>query len=382
MVALTLNLRHLGLVSAIARRGSLTAAAAAAHLTQSAMTQAVKSLEQKLSVTLFERSAGGMLATPAATVLIPRIDAAIAHVASPRVTMAQLRALIALASAGSYGAASLATGLSPPSLHRAVGDLAIALGERLVERRGRGLMLTTAGLRRARAFRLALAELDAGLAELAALGGVEGGTITIGAMPLARARLLPRIIAAFHREHPAAQIRVFEGAHAELIEALRDGALDLVVGALRTPSPGTDVVQTALFVDRPVVVARAEHPLARAAPTVAALAHYPWIVALPGTPLRLQWEALFDGAGVARPHAPIECGSVITIRGILLDTDFLTLLSPDQIAVELEARWLATLSNPPVAMTRTIGLTMRSDWSPTGVQRRFIALAAALARSG
>src|SRR3546814_3598764 len=44
------------------------------------------------------------------------------------VTMAQLRALIALADAGSYISASAATGLSQPSLHRAVRELEAASG--------------------------------------------------------------------------------------------------------------------------------------------------------------------------------------------------------------------------------------------------------------
>ena len=37
------------------------------------------------------------------------------------------------------------------------------------------------------------------------------------------------------------------------------------------------------------------------------------------------------------PAVPIESGSVMMIRQILIDSDFLTMLSPDQVAVELEA---------------------------------------------
>lgn len=378
-----LNLRHLQAVAAITRLGGISAAAAAVNLTQPAMTQGLAKLERQFGTTLFDRRHDGMAPLPAARVLAPRIDAALAHVASRRVTMAQLRAFVALAGSGSYTGASIVTGLAQPSLHRAVRDLSIALGRPLVERRGRGLMLTAAGQRTARGFRLALAELQAGLVEVAALGGRESGRISIGAMPLARARLLPLVVSAFHRRYPEVDIGILEGSHAELIEPLRDGELDLLIGALRDPAPGPDIVQSPLFVDRPVVIGRAGHPLAGVTGSggawIARLATYPWTISAPGTPLRGQWDRMFAAAGVAPPHVGIECGSVITIRGLLLDSDLLTLLSPDQVAIELEAGWLTTIGPMPDEMVRVIGITVRRGWTPTARQRDFIALATAMA---
>ena len=368
-----LNLRHLASLAATARLGSLSAAAQAISLTQPALTQGLAKLERQFGEPLFERRPGGMAPTPPAKMLAPRIEAALAHIASQRVTMAQMRALIALADAGSYPGASAATGLSQPTLHRAVGDLSIGLRRVLVERRGKGISFTDAGRRTVRAFRLARAELVAGLSEVAALRGRETGRITIGAMPLSRARLLPAAVTAFHRAHPQVEIRIVEGSHAELIEPLRDGEIDLLIGALRDPAPGEDVVQVPLFEDQPVVIARAGHPLAKERDiTPALLAKYPWTISAPGTPLRLLWERMFARADVPLPPVPVECGSVITIRQMLLDSNFLTLLSPDQVAVELEAGWLTQIGDPPAELRRTIGITTRSGWRPTGMQQHFL----------
>ncbi len=369
----TLNLRHLRAMVEIDRLGSISAAAEAVSLTQPAVTQALAKLESHLGLTLFERRTDGMAATDAVRIFGPRVQAALAHIASPRVTMVQLRALIAFADAGSYTSASVATGLAQPSLHRAVSDLAVALKRPLVERRGKGLALTDAGMRTVRSFRLACAELTAGLAELESLKGHETGRITIGAMPLSRARLLPAAITAFHRQYPDVAMSIVEGSWAELIEPLRDGTLDLLIGALRDPSPGFDVEQRALFEDQPVVIARKNHPLARgAAPGIGKLAAYPWAVPAPGAPLRHQWENIFATANGPSPPVPVECGSVITIRQILLDSDFLTLLSPDQVAVELEAGWLTIICSAPGGATRTIGTTIRSGWRPTALQKAFL----------
>ena len=368
-----LNLRHLASLAATVRLGSLSAAAQAISLSQPALTQGLAKIERQFGEPLFERRPAGMSATPAALILAPRIEAALAHIASPRVTMAQMRAFIALANAGSYSGASASTGLSQPTLHRAVGDLSLGLRRVLTERRGKGVALTDAGRCTVRAFRLARAELVAGLSEVAALQGHETGRITVGAMPLSRARLLPAAVIAFHRAHPHVEIRIVEGSHAELIEPLRDGEIDLLIGALRDPPPGADVVQETLFEDQPVVIARAGHPLATTSTAIPSLlAAYPWTISAPGTPLRLLWERMFARADVPTPAVPVECGSVITIRQMLLDSNFLTVLSPDQVAVELEAGWLTRIGEPPAELFRKIGLTTRSGWRPTVIQQNFI----------
>lgn len=377
MNVLGLNLRHLRAMVAIGRLGSISAAAEAVNLTQPAITQALSKLESGLGQPLFQRRPDGMSATSAAMLLAPRIETALAHIASPRVTMAQVRALIAVADAGSYAGASSVTGLSQPSLHRAVGDLSLALRRHLVERRGKGIAFTGPGRRTVRAFRLALAEIEAGLSELDNLLGRDTGRIAIGAMPLSRARLLPATISCYHRANPDVAINIVEGAFHELIEPLRDGVIDMMVGALRDPAPGDDLEQTPLFDDRPVVLARHGHPLQET--SVDALARFPWIVPAPGTPLRRQWERMFADACVALPRVPIACGSVITIRQILRGSDFLTLLSPDQVAVELEAGWLRKICDAPPGLVRTIGVTTRTDWRPTAKQAAFLDILSAQA---
>jgi LysR family transcriptional regulator, regulator for genes of the gallate degradation pathway len=368
----TLNLRHLATLTATVRLGSLSAAAQAVNLTQPALTQGLAKLERQFGQALFSRQPDGMVALDPAIALAARIEAAMAYVDSPRVTMAQIRALIAVGDTGSYAGASVLTGLAQPSLHRAIADLSVALRRVLVERRGKGVALTEAGRRTLRRFRLARAELAAGLSEVAALAGRETGRITIGAMPLSRARLLPAAVTAFHRQHPEVDIRIIEGSYAEMIEPLRDGEIDLLIGALRDAAVDSDVVQQVLFEDRPVILGRAGHPLSVCAPDVATLAIYPWTISAPGTPLRAQWERMFADAGVTPPHVSIECGSVITIRQILRDSDFLTLLSPDQVAVELEAGVLVKICDAPHNLVRTIGITTRSGWRPTAMQGVFV----------
>ena len=376
-----INVRHIAAFAATVRHGSVTRAARAVNLTQPALTQAIARLEADIGCALFERGPAGMTPTEPALLLAPRAEAAIAHVGSPRVTGTQLRAFLALARAGSYAVAAEATGLSSASLHRAVADLSVALGQRLVDRRGRSVMLTPAGERRARGFGLAMAELRSGLAEVAAWQGKAAGRVVVGAMPLSRARWLPETILRFAAAHPGVDVAVVEGSHAELSGPLRDGEVDLMLGALRDASSLDDLAQEAVFEDRPALVMRAGHPLLAGAVAGVALAGFPGILPASDTPLRHYWEGMMRGAGAEPPRVGIECGSVLTVRQLLLGSDALTLLSPAQLAVELDAGVLATLP-PPVPVARTIGITTREGWRPTAPQAAFVALLREVAAEG
>ncbi len=376
----TLNLRHLHAVERIARLGTVNAAADAVSLSQPAITQALSRLEDALGLPLFERRHDGMIPTRAGEVLAPRIAAALAHVRSPHVTMSRMRAMIAVAETGSYTGASLATGLSVPSIHRAVGDLALALRRALVTRRGKFAITTDAGNQLAGEFRLAQVELEAGLSEVLALRGHETRRIAIGAMPLSRARILPAAVARFLARRPQVRLTIVEGSRAELVEPLRSGVIDVMVGALRDPLTEPDLAQHRLFDDVPAFYARHGHPLAGATPTGAEMARYPFTLAPRGTPLRDSFEGYFTDLGLPLPPVPIESGSVMMIRQVLMGTDFITLLSPDQVSVEVEAEWLRSLARLPERFARKIGMTTRASLLPTEVQSEFFADLEAAAR--
>ena len=75
-----------------------------------------------------------------------------------------------------------------------------------------------------------------------------------------------------------------------------------------------------------------------------------------------------------QPPAPLECGSVMVIRGVLANSDLLSLLSPDQVALEIDSGMLTTIPTRIAGGRRTIGLTTREGWRPTQAQARLVAL--------
>ncbi|MBC6402960.1 MAG: LysR family transcriptional regulator [Hyphomonadaceae bacterium] len=375
------NIRHIRAFVKTFELGSLRAASKSVHMSQPAMSQAISKLEEQLDMQLFRRQSDGMKPTRGADLLHPRLKAFLAFVRSVRVTHAQIRAFLALARSGSYAAAHQRSGLARASLHRAVSDLEGALGQSLVRRRGRGLELTDAGCAYARRYSLAEAELRSALEEVRALRGLNAGRVAVGAMPLCRARVLPEVIVRFQKFWPTCDIYVAEGSHAELLEPLRNGELDILIGALREDMTAPDLLQVPLFGDWPVVIARYAHPLqTHTSHTLESLSAYDWCLPPRGVPLRDRWEQMFGNVGLTAPNVRVECGSVITIRQILMQTDCLTILSPDQVAVELEAGWVKIVGKTTRNMQRTIGMTYRENWRPTRPQRGLMNMLGEVAR--
>lgn len=386
-----LNLRHLGAAATAARLGSISAAAQALNLTQPALTQAIAKVEAQLGHRLFDRQPGGVVATEAGRLVAARVERALAYVArggqgirrgarlaplpniERRLTYGQLQALIAVARAGSFALASRQTGLSEPALHRAARELERLLGVSLLVRQGRTVQPTPPATRLLRFARLARAELLAAEAELAALRSAGAGHVTIGVMPLARAILLPQALARFARDYPAASVEVVEGPYVELLADLREGTMDVLVGAMRDPAPVADVTQEPLFTDDPVIVGRAGHPLlAEAGFRFERLLDFPWVIAGTGAPVRRRWEQMFQERGYEPPRLQIECGSVLVVRGLMLDGDWLTLMSRDQFLFEQRAGLLAEIASSGTSLRRQIGLTIRDDWQPTQLQTAFL----------
>jgi DNA-binding transcriptional LysR family regulator len=385
-----LNLRHLLAVAVVAEAGSLSAALPLVSLSQPALTQAIGRLEKQLNATLFTRHPGGMTPTEASLLLVPRVLRARGYIArgirlarrtmrlpmtaglERRVTLGQLRALTEVAEGGSYSLAAARSGISQPAVYRAMSELSDVVEFPLVQRRGKTVQLSAAAMRMLRFARLARSELQAGLDELAALRSQGAGRIALGVLPLARVVLLPQVLARFAQANPGVSINVVEGPYVELLGHLRDGSLDVVIGAMRHPLPVRDVVQEGLFDDQPVIVARSDHPLAGKPLRFEALLRYPWVISARGAPVRTRWEKMFRERGMEPPALHIESGSVLVVRGLMLEGDWLTLMSRDQFMVERRAGLLRELGSAGASARRRIGLTTRSDWRPTRLQAQFV----------
>jgi DNA-binding transcriptional LysR family regulator len=384
-----LNIRHLHAFHEVARLGSISAAAPSVHLTQPAVTRAIAQIELHFCARLFTRSSTGMQLTSAGNVCAERIGRALRALhdgivelrtnvsrepgslrrLTQRIRMAQLRALTALAQHRNFTLAARASHMAQPTIHRAARDLERLLEVPLFEKTSHGIVPTSGAEALARCAGVAFAELEQARADVAAMNGTEHGRTVVGAMPMAHPFLVPDALAEFSVKCPEHGIAIISGTYEHLLAALQIGEADFLIGPLRNTNVPREVVQEHLFDDPLAIIARADHPLARRRRMTAAdLSHYPWIAPRKGAPLRSDFDALFQSAGIPVPQRTVECNSLSSARAFLLSSNRLMLLSPYQFRHELQAETLAAIAPPGGRMLRPIGLTFRRDWWATSTQ--------------
>ena len=373
--------RGLRAMVAVADQGTVVRAAEVLHLSQPAVTRALRGLEDGLGFALFERGARGMLPTPAGRILTDRARRAFSELeqASAEVTVlagagrkAQgqrfaamvaphlLSSLVAVAERGSAPQAGHQLGRTQPTVHRNLAELEHLAGAVLFKRTAFGTRLTEAGETLLCGVKRALAYLAVAHEELSAFGGRPTAQVRIGALPLSIGVLVPQAVDRLLCTHPHLQVTIVDGTYDALVQQLRRAEIDLIVGALRPLGAPHDLVQEPLFQDRLMLVARAGHPcLAQPPRCLAELVDHAWIVPLPQTPARLVFDRLFQSADLPLPTARLQVNSPALVRTLLLGSDRLALLSPLQIEAELRSGQLAVVPLPGLHASRTIGASTR-----------------------
>jgi len=374
-----IGIRHLHAFLAVATLGGIRRAAESLYRAPSAVARSVGTLEENLGVALFERKGRGMLLTASGELVRTRAERIEAELQAVHddATRAQgrngrkpgnidvlfnerrLQSMVLLAELHHMPGAAQSMGVSQPAVSQAIALLEDALGQPLFHRTAHGMVPGDAGRRWAQAFGRALAELRHIPEDVAGLAGVVSGRVTIGALPLARSQLLPMAITSVLGRHPRLHVSSLESPYGELMAGLLSGRVDFIVGALRN-DPGSAFCSRALFRDKAALVARAGHPLtAKKQLRVADLQPYSWVLSRAGSPLREALTQLFDRHGAPPPQPAVETGDLALLRGLLLSSNMLTVLSAHQLHHEVATAQLAILPFDMPDMERSIGLITR-----------------------
>ncbi|MBV7538685.1 LysR family transcriptional regulator [Duganella sp. sic0402] len=373
------SLRHLHAFNAVATTGGIRRSSESLYRASSAVARSVAALEQSLDAQLFERKGRGMLLTAAGDVVRLRADRIETELYSVREdamrqrdrSTAKVGGIEALLNERRLQAATLLAemhhmptvahlmGMSQSAVSQAIARLEDMLGQPLFLRTARGMIPTDAGRRWAESFERVLAELRHIPEDIAALAGVVLGVVTVGALPLARSQLLPIAISSVLKRHPQLQIRSLESPYEELTASLLSGRIDFIVGAQRAGA-GDAFESRSLFQDKAALVARSGHPLAgRDKLRISDLAGFPWVLSRHGTPLRESLVQFFVSKGVQPPAPAVETGDLALLRGLLVSSDMLTVLSAHQLHHEVRTGQLVVLPFQMRGMERSIGVTTR-----------------------
>ena len=258
-----------------------------------------------------------------------------------RIRMRQVLLMLAIHEHRTLHAAAQHLGMTQSAASKMLRELEEALGETLFDREGRGLKLNAAGqavMNSCRSLRSTMTALGHELYKLR-LGSAE--KIFIGSIMVALPDCLSSALLETKSIYPLLSVEVVIDTSDRLIELLRDGTLDIVIG--RLPKDAGPAGQECVF--RPIgeeevsIVAAPDHPLVNLSKNTPApfesLMDYPWILQPQGSPSREVIEEEFVSHHVAMPTGFIETSSLLFTSTLLKRGNMLA-VAPRSIAVQYE----------------------------------------------
>ncbi len=207
----------------------------------------------------------------------------------------RLRFLRELSVRGTISATAQSLAYTPSAVSQALSALERDIGTKLLERRGRNVVLTPAGASLVESSDAVFSALEAATTAVAETIDRQSGLLRIGSITSAFLALLPDTISGLSERHPDIDLHVTElGDDVDLREQLRLGATDLALGQHYTVLPDHDMSglhSEVLFTEPLYIVAPASAP-----EDMEELATYPWAMSGP--------DPIAGGSSLN------ECGSV------------------------------------------------------------------------
>src|SRR3954454_36622 len=142
----------------------------------------------------------------------------------------RLRVIDAVARHGSVTAAARELQYAQPSVTHHLARLEAETGAQLMQRVGRGIRLTPAGLLLADRAAEIIGRIEAAGAELSAHVGLSSGRVRLAGYSSAIGSLVPRAVAALATVHPGLQVTLTDTHPPDALEMLRAGKIDVAIG--------------------------------------------------------------------------------------------------------------------------------------------------------
>lgn len=214
------------------------------------------------------------------------------------ITVAQLRTFVTVVRRGSVKRAAQELVVTQPSVSAAVAALSREVGERLVERDGRGLRPSPAGAAFVPYAEQVLGLLEQGRAAAREAADPDRRQLRLAAVTTAGEYLVPPLLSAFRQHHPEVEVFLEVGNRAGVLAQVGARTADIGIGG-RPPLEG-GILGTPFLDNELVLIAAAEDRLTRRrSVTFEELAGATWLLREPGSGTRTMVEEILAEHEVA-----------------------------------------------------------------------------------
>jgi DNA-binding transcriptional LysR family regulator len=256
--------------------------------------------------------------------------------------------------------AAEAANLTQPAASKLLSELEETLGVTLFERLPRGVVPTWYGevmIRRASA---ALAEMSLAHQEVMELLSGMTGRVSVGTVLTPATSLLPAAVQLLKAQHERLHVAIEVDASKPLIERLRAGRLDIVIGRILDPAVADELAFEPLADEPHRFVVRAGHPLCgREGLGVHELVDQGWILPPAGSILRDRLTAMFVSNGLDMPARTVEASALPVTLALLRGGDMVAALPEEVVRPQLEAGILDVLPFDPGLKLDAYGIVTR-----------------------
>ncbi len=177
-----------------------------------------------------------------------------------------LRIFSAVAQNRSFSRAADALHISQPAVSKSIREFEAQLGLSLLERGPRGVQLTEAGRLLIKHARDLFAAEQSAHESLAALRGLQQGTLRVGASTTIATYFLPPVLGDFYRVHPAIELRLTSANTSMIADLLMSREVD--VALVEGPVEAVDVIVKPWHEDELVFITAVNHPLVGRKPPI------------------------------------------------------------------------------------------------------------------
>ncbi|WP_020015016.1 LysR family transcriptional regulator [Promicromonospora sukumoe] len=232
-----------------------------------------------------------------------------------RRVLPMLPVLAAFAETGQTLAAADVLQMPQSTVSRTLARLGLELGVPVVERHGRGIRLTPAGEALVPHAAAVLAAADAGVDAVRVQEPGARGTITIAFQGTLGERVVPALVRAFLREHPATRFELLQVSRTFCLGAVEDGTADVALISPLEEREGMSSLR--LHVEPLVLVVPQGHRLAtRPRVDFHEAAAETFVSMKPGYGMRSLLDRLAADAGFT-PRVGFEGDELSTLRGLV-----------------------------------------------------------------
>jgi DNA-binding transcriptional LysR family regulator len=177
------------------------------------------------------------------------------------IELRHLRYFVAVAEELHFSRAAKRLRIAQPPLSHQIRQLEQHIGHALFNRNSRTVALTHAGETLLEVARQILKRLEEDVETVRRVGRGEMGSLTVGFIGSAMLTVLPAILGSYRMKYPQVELRLRELTTSRLVDAIRQGAVD--IGFLRDAGPTDGLSVETILAEKYVVALPEKHPLAQ-----------------------------------------------------------------------------------------------------------------------